>query len=402
MHDTSAGADIARFLRRLQWGLVAITVLWLVALLGPILTPFVLAALLGWLGDPLVDRLERAGRSRPVAVTLVFILMVMLLVLVVLILVPMVERQVVTLIDALPQYRDWFMETALPWVEKRTGIEITSWLDPQRLIELVRSHWTQAGGVAATLFGYLSSSGFAFLAWIANIVLLPILTFYFLRDWDLLVERVAAMVPRDHIDTVTRLARESDEVLGAFLRGQFIVMLALGAIYAIGLSAVGLNLGLLIGIVAGLISFVPYLGATTGVVLAVLAALVQAQGFDLQLLVLVGVVFTVGQLIESYILTPRIVGDRIGLHPVAVIFAIMAGGQLFGFVGMLIALPVAAVGNVLLRFAHERYTHSRLYAGDGPKIVLEGQRTPAGIVLEDDVGNAGNGRAEPDDRDRGA
>lgn len=388
----SANADLARFLKRLQWGLVAFATLWLIALLGPILTPFVLAALLGWLGDPAVDRLERAGRSRPVAVTLVFALMLVLLVAVVLILVPMIERQVVTLVEALPQYRDWFIGTALPWVEGRTGIEITSWLDPQRLFELVRSHWQQAGGVAATVFAYLSSSGFAFLAWLANIVLLPILTFYFLRDWDLLVERVAAMIPRDHIDTVTRLARESDEVLGAFLRGQFIVMLALGAIYAIGLSVVGLKLGLLIGIIAGLISFVPYLGAASGIVLAVIAALVQAQGFDLKLLVLVGVVFTVGQLIESYILTPRIVGDRIGLHPVAVIFAIMAGGQLFGFVGMLIALPVAAVGNVLLRFAHERYTQSRLYAGDGPKIVLETTPGPGVILLDGDVGDASANR----------
>src|SRR5690606_31877219 len=136
---------------------------------------------------------------RPVAVTLVFALMVMLLVLVVLILVPMVERQVVTLIESLPEYRAWFMERALPWVEQRTGIEITSWLDPQRLFELARSHWAQAGGVATTLFGYLSSSGFAFLAWIANLVLLPILTFYFLRDWDLLVERVAAKIGRAHV-----------------------------------------------------------------------------------------------------------------------------------------------------------------------------------------------------------
>ena len=388
MRNRESLQEIAKFYRRVQFAAVALGVLWLVWLLAPILTPFVVAAMLGWLGDPLVDRLQRAGRSRPVAVTLVFVLMLLVLVLAVVILVPMIERQIVTLVEALPQYRAWFVDTALPWVEARTGVQISAWLDPQRLFELVRSHWQQAGGVAATLFGYLSNSGLAFLAWIANIVLLPILTFYFLRDWDLLVERVAAMIPRDHIGTVTRLARESDEVLGAFLRGQFIVMLALGAIYAIGLSVVGLNLGLLIGIIAGLISFVPYLGAATGIVLAVLAALVQAQGFDIKLLALVGVVFTVGQLIESYILTPRIVGDRIGLHPVAVIFAIMAGGQLFGFVGMLIALPVAAVGNVLLRFAHERYTQSRLYAGDGPKIVLEGQRAPGGIVLEDDIGEA--------------
>ena len=390
-----ANADIARFLRRLQWGLAGLAALWLVALLGPILTPFVLAALLGWLGDPLVDRLERAGRSRPVAVTLVFVLMLMLLVLVVLILVPMVERQVVTLIEALPQYRAWFMETALPWVEQRTGIEITTWLDPQRLFELARNHWTQAGGVATALFGYLSSSGFAFLAWIANLVLLPILTFYFLRDWDLLVERVAVMVPRDHVATVARLAKESDEVLGAFLRGQFIVMLALGAIYALGLTLVGLKLGLLIGIIAGLISFVPYLGAATGIVLAVLAALVQAQGFDLKLLVLVGVVFTVGQLIESYILTPRIVGDRIGLHPVAVIFAVLAGGQLFGFLGMLLALPVAAVANVLLRYAHVRYTQSRLYAGQTPAPGAATEHVSGGgiIVPSDDDADDDEGRA---------
>ncbi len=153
-------------------------------------------------------------------------------------------------------------------------------------------------------------------------------------------------------------------MLGAFIRGQFLVMIALGVIYAGGLTLVGLKLGLLIGLIAGLISFIPYLGATTGIVLAVIAALVQAQGFDFKLLISLGVVFTVGQLMESYVLTPRIVGDKIGLHPVAVIFAVMAGGQLFGFLGMLLALPVAAVANVLLRYAHARYTESELYAGE--------------------------------------
>ena len=369
--EESPESEIARFLRQLKWLVLGLLALWLVWLLGPILTPFVLGALLGWLGDPLVDRLQRAGRSRNVAVALVFGLMSLLLVLALLVLVPLLERQIRTLVNSLPQYRDWFLQTALPWVEAKTGLELVVWLDPERLIEWVRSHWQQAGGFAATLFGYLSRSGFAMVAWIANIVLLPILTFYFLRDWDLLVEKVAALIPRDHLDTVSRLARESNDVLGAFLRGQFVVMVALGAIYAIGLQLVGLKVGVLIGIVAGLISFIPYLGATTGVVMAVVAALVQAQGFDLRLLVLVGVVFTVGQLLESYVLTPRIVGDKIGLHPVAVIFAVMAGGQLFGFLGMLIALPVAAVANVLLRFASERYRQSGLYTGDHVQIVLD-------------------------------
>ncbi len=382
-HATDQAGEIARFLHQLKWFVLGLVVLWIIGLLAPILTPFVLGALLGWLGDPLVDRIERTGRSRNVAVALVFGLMSLLLVLALLILVPMLERQVRTLVESAPGYRDWLLQTAVPWIEARTGLELMSWLDPERLVGWVREHWQQAGGVATAVAGYLSRSGFAMVAWVINLVLLPILTYYFLRDWDLLVERVAALVPRDHLDTVTRLARESNDVLGAFLRGQFVVMVALGAIYAVGLQLSGLKLGLLIGLVAGLISFIPYLGATAGVVMAVLAALVQAQGFDTRLLVMVGVVFTVGQLLESYVLTPRIVGDKIGLHPVAVIFAVMAGGQLFGFLGMLIALPAAAVINVLLRFAAERYRRSGLYRGEhaGPAIVLEPYERAAAVVV---------------------
>jgi len=379
MNDTPE-YEIARFLRQLKWIAIVLAAGWLVWMLAPILTPFVLAALLGWLGDPLVDRLQRRGRSRNTAVTLVFVLMLLLLVLAVLVLVPVLERQVRTLVGSLPAYRDWFVQTALPWIEARTGLELLVWLDPDRLFDWIRDHWQQAGGAAATLFGYLSRSGFAMVAWIANIVLLPILTFYFLRDWDVLVERVASLVPRDHVDTVSRLARESNDVLGAFLRGQFLVMVALGAIYAIGLSLVGLKLGVLIGLIAGLISFVPYLGTATGVVLGLLAALVQAQGLDLGLLLMVGGVFVAGQMLEGYVLTPRIVGDRIGLHPMAVIFAIMAGGQLFGFLGMLLALPVAAVANVLLRFAHERYRNSDLYTGEHVHIVLDAHADRAAAV----------------------
>jgi len=384
-----ANVDIARFLKRLQWGLVAFAVGYVIWLLGPILTPFVLALLLGWLGDPLVDRLERRGRSRAVAVTLVFLLMTLLLALVLIILVPMIERQIVTLIDSLPEYRDWLLGTALPWIEQRTGYEVVSWLDTERLIELIRGHWQQAGGVAATVLAYVSRSGFAILALVINLVLVPILAFYFMRDWDLLVDRVAALIPRDHIVTATRLARETSESLGGFLRGQFLVMLGQGAIYAVGMSVVGLRLGLLIGMIAGLISFIPYLGATVGILLALIAAIVQAQGFDWQLLILIGVVFTIGQLVESYVLTPRLVGDRIGLHPVAVIFAVLAGGQLFGFLGMLLALPVAAVANVLLRYAHERYTHSRLYAGDAPEIEIAGAGQRPVIIVTDTKGTDG-------------
>lgn len=368
MTDTTPLHEIARFYRRLQWTAVALLAGWLLWLLAPVLSPFVFAALLGWLGDPLVDRMERRGLSRNVAVLLVFGGMMLVLVLALLLLLPLLERQIVTLVQSLPRYRDWLVGTVVPWLERRTGMQLLAWLDPERLIELVRSHWQQAGGVARTVLGYLSRSGFALLGVVANVVLLPVLTFFFLRDWDLLVERVAALVPRDHEATVSRLALASSDVLGAFLRGQFLVMLILGVLYSLGLWAVGLDLGVLIGMLAGALTFVPYLGPATVVVFGGIAALVQYGDWPHLLGVLA--VFGVGQVIESYFLTPKLVGDRIGLHPVAVIFAVLAGGQLFGFLGMLLALPVAAVANVLLHYAVERYRASRIYQGEQPVPVV--------------------------------
>lgn len=361
--------EIARFLRRLQWAAIGVGACWLLWLLAPILTPFAVAALLGWLGDPLVDRLQLAGRSRNTAVIMVFTLMALLLVLVLVILVPLIESQISTLIESLPRYRLWFTGVAIPWIEARTGMQIAAWLDLSHLVELMRSNWERAGGVATTVLGYVSRSGFALIGMLTSIVLIPVITFFFLRDWDLLVGRIASMVPRDHIGTVTRLARESSDVLGGFLRGQFLVMVILGVMYGVGLWAVGLDLGILIGIVAGLLTFVPYLGPASGVILGVLAALMQYG--DWKHIAGVLAVFGIGQVIESYWLTPKLVGDRIGLHPVAVIFAVLAGGQLFGFLGMLLALPMAAVVNVLLRYAHERYTQSPLYAGERPTIALD-------------------------------
>ena len=370
--DQHADLVVSRFLVRLQWALLLFAVGWLVWRLGPVLTPFVFAALLAWMGDPLVDRLEAAGRSRNVAVVMVFTLMLLFLALALVILVPMIVAQVRTLGEALPGYREWLLQTALPWVQARTGVDIDAWMDPARILDFFREHSERAGGIAATALGVVSRSGMTVLTWVANIVLIPVITFFFLRDWDRMVERVASVIPRDHVDTVTRLARESSEVLGGFLRGQFLVMVILGVMYGIGLWLVGLELGLLIGLIAGLFTFIPYIGPATGIVLGIIAALIEYG--DWQHLLGVAVVFTIGQLVESYWLTPKLVGDRIGLHPVAVIFAVMAGGVLFGFVGMLIALPAAAVVNVLLRFAHERYTASRLYAGQAG---LAGDDAPA-------------------------
>lgn len=358
-----------------KWQLLALTVLLgvLLWLLAPVLTPFAISALLAYLGDPLVDRLERWKLSRTVAVCVVFALMTLAVVGVVLLLIPMLENQISHFIEQLPRYIDWIQSRVLPWIEANTGYDVEAF-DPANMIEMLKQHWKQAGGVAATVLGGLSKSGLAVLGWVANLVLIPVVTFYFLRDWDALVGRLRELLPRPIEPTVSRLARESDSVLGAFLRGQLSVMLALGAIYAIGLSLIGIDLALLIGMLAGLVSFVPYLGVVVGAAAGIIAALVQ-HGDWLHVALVVGV-FAIGQMLEGFVLTPWLVGDRIGLHPVAVIFAIMAGGQLFGFLGVLLALPVAAVAMVLLRYLHQRYTASRLYGADG---FTEFGRTPVAI-----------------------
>lgn len=340
--------------RRLTLILALVLIGTLLYLLAPILTPFLIAALLAYAGDPLVDRLERRRFSRGLAVTAVFALLVLVLLIVVVVLVPLVQRQLELLIHKLPAYLDWLRDVALPWLTARFGVDVGG------VQQIIAEHWRTAGGTAAKLVASLLQSGAAIANWLANIVLVPLVTFYLLRDWDELVARVHELIPRRWEPTVVRLAHSSDEVLGAFLRGQLSVMLALAGLYSVGLSLIGLEFALLIGITAGLVSFVPYLGLIVGTGLAGVAAAFQFQ--DVLHLLLVAGVFGFVQMLESFWLTPWLVGDRIGLHPVAVIFAVLAGGQLFGFFGILLALPVAAVVMVLLRYAHERYLQSQLYS----------------------------------------
>ena len=348
--------------RRWHWLALAAGLGVLIWLLGPVLTPFVIAALLAWLGEPMVARLQRRGSSRTTGVVLVFSMMTAVIVLAVLLLVPLIERQLVQLVEWLPRFGAWITGTAVPWLEKRFNLKLAGFIDPTQVIELLKAHWQEAGGMAATIFGGVSKSGIAILGWLANLVLIPVVAFYFMRDGRDMLHSVRELLPRPIEPVAVRLTQESDQVLGGFIRGQLSVMISLGAIYATGLTLVGVDLGILIGIIAGLVSFVPYLGAVVGVSAAVIATLVQHGDWTHLLLVLA--VFSVGQTVESFFLTPWLVGDKIGLHPVAVIFAIMAGGQLFGFLGVLLALPVAAVGVVVLRYVHERYTHSRLYGAD--------------------------------------
>ncbi len=352
-----------------KWQMLAATVVFAVLLywLSPVLTPFAVSALLAWLGDPLVDRLERRRFSRTSAVAVVFGAMTLAVVLVVIVLVPLLEKQISRLIDKLPQGVAWVNIVVLPWVAERTGYSLDQ-LNPQQVIDALRAHWQEAGGVAATVLASVSKSGLAIVGFFGTLALVPVVTFYFLRDWDDMMARLRGLLPRSVEPTVSRLARESDEVLGAFLRGQLSVMIALGVIYTAGLMIVGLDLAVLIGMIAGLVGFVPYLGIIIGGGAALIAAAVQFQDWFHPGMVLL--VFVVGQMLEGFVLTPWLVGDRVGLHPVAVIFAILAGGQLFGFLGVLLALPVAAVLMVVLRFLHTRYLDSHLYGASSATLAV--------------------------------
>lgn len=341
------------------WGLSAIVFAgWLIYLLAPVLMPFVAGALLAYLTDPMADRLEAQGLSRTTAVAVVFVTLIAVTLVVLLVVGPTLEQQIERLIDNLPAFAAWTKSTALPWLKDRFGIRIKlNNLD--QITALLGQHWQQAGGVAAAIFSSLSRSGAIILSWAMNLLLIPVVTFYMLRDWDVMVEKFRDLLPRRYIPVINKLASESDTVLSAFLRGQFSVMLALAAIYTLGLYAVGLDLALLVGAVAGMVSFVPYLGVIVGLISGCLAAI--SQYGDIWALIPVLVVFSIGQLLEGMILTPRLVGDRVGLHPVSVIFSVLAGGQLFGFLGVLLALPMASVVMVLLRHIHDIYKDSDLY-----------------------------------------
>ena len=333
---------------------------WLVYQLHAVLSPFLVGMLLAYLGDPLVDRMERLGLSRSWGVILVFGLFGFILLALLLVLLPMLGRQLFRLYELTPQMLDWLQHGALPWVQAKLGLPQGFW-QFERLKAVITAHLGQTTDIVGALLAQVTASGLALLAWFGNLLLIPVVGFYLLRDWDLMVTKLRGLLPRQKEGFVVTLVGECHEVLGAFLRGQLLVMVALGLIYAAGLMLVGLDLGLLIGLLAGLASIVPYMGFVVGFGAAVMAALFQFSGFELYPLIGVAAVFTVGQLLEGMLLTPMLVGDRIGLHPVAVIFAILAGGQLFGFTGVLLALPVAAIVMVLLRHAHDLYKLSDLY-----------------------------------------
>lgn len=332
---------------------------WLIYALQPILMPFMVGAILAYLLNPVVVRLTRLGMGRSLAVSLSFFTLVVVVVVALVVLVPMLWRQGIFLESKIPGLMRWANSKGIPWLEQHLRVQLDR-LDMAVITQWISSYWGQAGDVAKDFLPRMARSGLEMASFIGMAALVPVVTFYLLLDWDELVANIHNLVPRRYQAIVGQLAHECDEVLAAFFRGQLLVMLILGVVYALGLEIVGINLGLLIGMIAGLGSIIPYFGFAIGITSATIVALFQF-GANAHMLFEVWLVFGIGQIIEGWVLQPFFLGDRIGLPPVAVIFSVLAGGTLFGFFGMLVALPVAAIIMVMLRHAHGRYLGSSLY-----------------------------------------
>ena len=350
------------FLVNNRWLILIAAFLALLYLLLPVLTPFLIAAILAYICDPLVDKICLWGvgkfkLGRTLATVLVMLAIIGILASLILILIPLLQKESLLLAQRLPDVITNIRATFEPFLQKQFGISLN--IDPAQIQEIITKNWKTAGGLFGDVLVSAGSHGMALIGLLANILLLPVVLFYLLRDWDIFMQKIGNLIPRDLIGKTTQIAQEVDQVLAEFLRGQLAVMLAMSAFYVIGLWLVGLNMALPIGLVAGLLGFVPYLGITTGIVLALLVAALQFT--SLAQVVPVLLVFGLGQLIEGMLLTPKLVGDRIGLHPVVVIFALLAGGQLFGFAGVLLALPVSAAIAVALRHTKSSYLTSDAY-----------------------------------------
>lgn len=339
------------------WPVITLASLTLLWLLSPVLPPFAAGVVLAYICLPAVEKLQRSGCQRPLAVSLTFLGLLGLLLILLLIVVPLLLQQGQALLAILPRLTVWLREHLAPALANQLGVELS--FDADHVRDFLRQHADSAQTLARNWLPSLASQGLSLANTLANLLLLPLVTFYLLLDWDRAHEMLVDLVPRRWLPQVQTISHEIDAVLGEFLRGQLAVMLLLALFYTVSLWLAGIRYALPIGLLAGLLVFVPYVGALSGLLLASVAALLQFG--ELSGLLRVGVVFGLGQLLESFIITPQLVGDRIGLHPLAVIFALMAFGQLFGFVGILLALPASAILLVALRHLRGVYFASRFY-----------------------------------------
>ncbi|MBI4293305.1 MAG: AI-2E family transporter [Betaproteobacteria bacterium] len=349
-----ANSDIRTF----WWLAFAALLLALLYALSPVLMPFFLAAILGYICQPLVLWLGRHRVPRVVAVLVVMLLEFVLLALVVLTVLPLFIKEISLLMQQLPGFLDWLNRTLAPWLLAHAGVAVS--FDAESLKEILNRSIQGSEGLGMRLLNSLRIGGLGLVGLIANLVLVPVVQFFLMRDWELILERAARLVPRRWHEQTAQFVKEADDALGQYLHGQVLVILVMSVFYTVGLWLTGLTFFLPIGLITGVLVFVPYVGAATGFVLGSLAALMQFQSWNG--VIWVWIVFGLGQALEGNLITPKLVGERIGLHPIAVIFALLAFGQLFGLVGLLLALPASAVLLVALRKLRAAYVTSSLYS----------------------------------------
>ena len=348
--------------RNYVWIVAAALVLVLgLRYLGPVLTPFLIGAILAYLGTPLVDWATRHKISRGLATTFAVMLFGILLLVLFLILIPLVQTEVALAARRLPELVAQLVARVTPWLEQNLGITVA--FDLESLKTLVAENMDEARALSLQVLAGVRTGSLIVVSLLVNLALIPVVMFYLLRDGRMISAHLMSLVPRDWLPKTRTIVGDIDTVLAEFLRGQLMVMIVLAAYYAIALSLAGLDRALAIGVLTGLLVFVPYVGFGLGLTLGVLAALLQWTGWPAFIAVLA--VYGVGQLVESYVLVPYLVGDRIGLHPLAVIFALLAFGQLFGFAGVLLALPASAALLVGLRHLRAAYFDSPVYRGNG-------------------------------------
>ncbi len=344
------------------WGAGLVVFLVLLFLLRDVLLPFVAGMAVAYFFDPLCDRIEKVGLSRTLATTIVTGVFFVGFVLVLALIVPLVAAQVAELANALPRYIESIQNKALPFLADLLGAG--GFTDPQELLPLIGGYAGQAAKIAGEFLRRVIGGLTAVVNVISLLVITPIVAFYLLRDWDKITAKIDGWLPLSHADEIREQIREIDRTLSGFVRGQATVCLLLGVAYAIGLAAVGLDFGLIVGFMTGLLSFIPYFGMLIGFCVGMGLALLQFDSVTPVLLV--AAVFVVGQFVEGNFLTPRLVGGQVGLHAVWIIFALMAGGALFGFLGVLLAVPAAAVIGVLIRYFLSKYLKSALYRHGAP------------------------------------
>lgn len=356
--EAAASAALRRQLR--FWLIAAIILAVFLYVFSSILLPFVAGMVLAYFLDPVADRLQRLGMSRVMATVFILFAFIIVLVLALVLLIPILASQMMDFAGKLPEYMTRLQSLVTSfdpqWLERRFGV------DAAGLKDGLNSLLTSGFGLLTTVFQSIWSSGIALVSVVSLFVVTPVVAFYMLLDWDRMVATVDSWIPRDHVGTVRAISADINTATAGFVRGQGTLCLVLGAMYAVGLTITGLNFGILIGLFAGLISFIPYVGSLTGLVLAVGVAFVQFWP-DWLMVVAVAAVFFIGQFIEGNILQPKLVGKSVGLHPVWLMFSLFAFGALFGFVGLLIAVPASAAIAVIVRFVISRYLDSPLYRG---------------------------------------